>query len=273
MIIEHTDFVSQSYSSTTVQNGNEKPRKLTVLKKNINGDKSTTVTINKPLKKDIIKKVKNESMGLAAVGGIPSPYNTLYLTQYSMPTTFAGSDSLVDGYGISNDIISDKILTKNSDGKLVLEDTESLFENRNIRIFKYIGNDNTENIFKECFSNLNQDVSDSFLYEMVTTKKLLSDDQLSVDPLFEEVDLNKIMGSIDSEIISNEESIMRLSGEEIIDKPLIDPKDINEAKELNAPDYITVCCCEEGYYARNDVNLKRTACYKNISDIPVSIIY
>jgi RimJ/RimL family protein N-acetyltransferase/mRNA-degrading endonuclease toxin of MazEF toxin-antitoxin module len=209
-----------------------------------------------------------ENMGLATIGGIPAPSN-VFITQYGPSPTFV-SDGDIEGYAIHNDIITDKILTVSKNGKLVNKES-SFLNGRKIRMYKYIG-ENT-NGYAKILSSVNKNVYREFLYEALTNKKLLSDDQIICDECFEEVSPPKIFAEYGSEAQSIIDQYKQIIGEGVIKLPLMSKYDIQEASKLLRDNKnIQIFENMNGYFAENGFTHQRTAYYKNIKDIQIGVI-
>lgn len=259
MIQEMTSFSSSETSSVSYQNGKQKPRTITVNKSNNNGFKTASIRMNKHMKKDL-----QEAMGLAGMAAIPSPYKSIYLTQYSHPCT-----SIVSGYGISNDIISDNMLVTNQ-GKLSLQEVDKLLENSNIKVFKYIGDKDIQSIYESILAIDDEDfIEDTIFYETITDKKLLSDDQLYIDEDFEEIDPNSIINTINRDICNIQEEVYGIYDDGV---PIFTPELLCEAETYIDEDLlnnITIYESINGFYYRDNISNQRSSYYENIKDIEV----
>ena len=213
-------------------------------------------------------KSENESMGLAAVGGIPSPNSSLYITQYGIPNGFHDDD--VEGYTVSNDIISKSVLT-DYDGKLQAKNATSFLTGKKIKVFKYIG-ENTDKIYAKIFNKLNEEVDRGFLYETVSGKKLLSDDQIECDPLFKEIKLDNILGNINADLQTLVAEYKSELGVPFQNIPLMNDKEIEEAVSLTEGTDIEIMESVNGYYAINKSTGRRTSCYKYMNEIPLDCV-
>lgn len=208
----------------------------------------------------------NESMSLAGIN--PVQGGAVYVTQYvSSSGAFSGRPS----YAISNDLVSKNVCTRDSNGTLSVVLFDDLFKNKNMKIFKYTGNKSSHDIFKEVFANLNKEIDDNFIYETVSGKKLLSDDQLECDEQFEEIDPYIIQAETASIIKTIKDEYKETKGI-LNDIPIMSKSDIEESKRLTNNSNISFYETENGYFAENVITRKRTGIYKSISEIPVKII-
>jgi GNAT superfamily N-acetyltransferase len=248
--------------------------------------KATSLTVNKKnevainvYKKQGFKQVKatdnmitmsiDESMGLAGIGGMPAPSNQ-FITQFGPRSTF--SDDTVEGYAIHNDIITDKILLVDKNGNLAVKES-SFLEGRKIRIFKYIG-ENVDEYYKILKSaKKNKKAYREYLYEALTGKRLLSDDQIICDECFEEISPVKIFAEYNSAAQTIVDQYKEIIGEEIVRFPLMNEKSISEASKITTGNiHINIFENMNGYFAENAITRQRTAYYKDIKDIQIEVI-
>lgn len=223
---------------------------------------------NKNINDALGRFYSNESMALAAIGGIPSPNSSIYITQYGVPNGF--HDDNVEGYTVSNDLISKNVLAM-SDGKLRSEDTTSFLTGKKIKVFKYIG-ENVDQIYNKIFSKLNEEVSREFLYETVSGKKLLSDDQIECDPLFKEVKLDNILGNIKADLQTLVAEYKSELGVPLMNIPLMNNKEVQEANSLTEGTNVEIMESVNGYYAINRTTGRRTSCYRSMNEIPIDCV-
>ena len=196
--------------------------------------------------------------GISAPVGITNNSH-LFVTQYNttMGTRFA----------VGNDIMTKKVIHQDIDGKLKLTNSSELFKDAFGKVFKYVG-ENTEEIYRILFNNLDEDVEDDFIYTTITNKKLLDYDQINFDPLFEEVSYTKLQESINTECHSLMNHYRRINNIEFPHIPLMSDREIHEAdKLLEGVNNVTVYSHPMGYFAENDVTGRRTGYYDKISDI------
>ena len=225
---------------------------------------------------DVAKKPKEEHCikentpvaGISPVIGAGP--GSLFITQYTMPTTFS-SEGRVVGMALSNDIISDKVLTKIGSALTDIK-SESFFKDRKIAIFKYIGED-AEEKFMNIYNHIGENISDEFLYEALSGKKMLSADQIQCDPLFKEVDFESLMGKLNGELATIKAEYDTACGKDSDGFPLLNDTEIDEAYELTKGDErYSIRSCIEGYFAIDNITGNRTGCYESIKEIPLNIL-
>jgi hypothetical protein len=215
-------------------------------------------------------KYKNESTGLAGIGGVVGTMQP-FITQYGPNATFTKNDKdNIEGYALSNDIITKNVLIVDKDGKIKKKDS-SFLEGRKIRMFKYIGEDTTT------LEDINKIIGKygyrEIFYEILSNKKLLSDDQILCDECFEEVSLSEIHEEKVSAIQTLIDGIKFITGEEVNKLPLMNESDIIKANDIiDDNQNIEIFENEYGYFAENVLTHKRTGYYKSINKIQIKPI-
>ena len=188
----------------------------------------------------------------------------LFLTQYNTAERTA--------YAVGNDIMTKKVIHQDIDGKLKFSNSSDLFKDAFGKVFKYLGED-TDEIYRRLFFHLNKEVPDDFIYKTITNKKLLDNDQIKFDTLFEEVNYKELQEKINTECHSLMEEYRRINK---IEFPLIPVMSVREMAEedklLEGTHNISVYCHPMGYYAQNDVTGRRTGYYDKISEICIKYL-
>lgn len=211
--------------------------------------------------------IQQENMGLAAIGAIPNPTSNVFITQYSHKTTSTTDE--VEGYAISNDIVTDKIITITKKGKVTVKES-SFLNGRKIRIFKYLGEVSN---YETILISVNKMAYREYLYEALTGKKLLSDDQILCDESFQEISPTKIFAEYTSSAQSIIDQYKSLVGEEVIKIPLMNKESISEASSLiGSNKNIEIYENLNGFFAENGITKQRTGYYRNIKDIEIGVI-
>lgn len=208
----------------------------------------------------------NESMSLAGIN--PVQGGAVFITQYTSPCVFSGSRV---GYAVSNDIITKNICTLDKNKTLSMQNYEDTFKNKKLKVFKYIGNKSANDILSEITSNLGNEVDNNYLYETITGKKLLSDDQLEYDELLEEINPKLLQNKLRSDLKTLNDGYKDSKGR-LYDIPIMNEADILDAAKLTDNSNIYFYEAINGYYAENSITRKRTGIYKAIKDIPIEII-
>ena len=214
-----------------------------------------------------ISSIYKENMALAGINPVVGANNNVgYVTQYGMNSTF---DS---GFAYSNDMLSKRVITKDKiTGKLALKDSDKLFENAELKIFKCNMSDLSKIMI---LGSIDEEVDDDFIYSAITGKKMLSEDQIYIDPLFTEIDpvletakTSSAIQTLLAEYANIDKKILDIG------IPLMDDKSIREANEkIGDRDYITIFESVNGYFAENANNRRRTATCKSISDLRLEVL-
>ena len=102
---------------------------------------------------------------------------------------------------------------------------------------------------------------------------MLADRQIFSDPLFKELDLDTIKAKRLADIQSIIDGYKQSKGS-FMSKglPVMSDKEISMAKNLTGGDEnIQIMESVSGFYAVDSATGKRTACYHNITDIPIKV--
>lgn len=194
-------------------------------------------------------------------GQCPQPVQSthpVFITHYRDDAT------CTDQYYMSNDIMSDKVIMRDSDtGKLKKTSIRNVRGKGNV--FKYVGNKNADiltevaNVFKS-----GKAVHDTYLPDLITECTTLVPDQLYCSPLLEEVDFlhNGLTLAMESAMFEGE---FLKSGYDIpavfsvISPELYDKKNAL----LEGYDDIRILQDVNGYFAINNITGVRTSSYKD----------
>ena len=207
--------------------------------------------------RDMIDKLLNKKSNvnewsMAAcnpVVGITKPY---ILKAYN------DSDSLIKStvYALSPDIISDKYLVVNENCKLSIVDS-SFFDNYIIeKVYEFTGNPLRIAYIAESYYN-NEQVRPNYIYETLSGKDMLSDDQIDFDESFSEVVLDS--NNIDSTVATIKEQWNQINNKDF-SLPVLEAG-------IKFNDNISILEDVDGYYARNNLTKKRTASVADIDSL------
>ena len=221
-------------------------------------------------------KYVEENMGLAGINPVVGAnQSSLFITQYTMPNTFTDNENRMRHfkYAISREVPS-KLIPQNfiftdENECLIYKRLDLCLEDGNISVFKCPVSMNS---LLEIQDHLGKKVNENFLYETLTGKKLLCEDQLKIDPVLEEINLDKeetitesIVETIYSEFDDLEYPQTRM--------PIMNYYDEMEAEELIGDrEDISIYESVDGYYAENDFTKVRTKSYPRISDIDLEVL-
>jgi len=215
--------------------------------------------IGKPLYQLGLPSHEDGLMGISPVIGM----NSYPFVMQIMSPTFVRPK-----YGVQNDLITDKIITTDEDDNLkVLPNT--YLSNKKIKLFKYKGKDPNSKWMK-IFESLNTKVPREFIYETISGKNMLTDNQLYLDEDFEEIKFEEIKPSIENEAYTVLNKFVFKTNPTLASKYHIVQS--NEALELlnHHSDKLAILESDEfGYFAVNKDTLRRTKYYDNIKDIVI----
>lgn len=201
-----------------------------------------------------------------AVAGAVASHSDGYITQYGYKNTFTDD---VENFALHNDIISDNIITVDTDGTLKRESMNFL-EGRNICIYKFKGNhSNYESLIREIHEGKVKDVNKKFFYEYLTGKKMLTNDQIAYDEQFEAISKDNIVSETTTKATTLLDEYYNLTGDTKLSSiPLMSEKHITEAKEkLKGTKDIMIFEDAYGFFARDMTYGYRTRPYSSIKDI------
>lgn len=202
----------------------------------------------------VLDNANNENAAVAsAMVGMNTPFITVH-TNYLAPPTFA----------VSNDISTKRSITVDAkDNKLKLVDNSPEVKTR---VFKYIGKN--KGTLKKITDNLGQTVGKDYIYETVTGRKYLVEDQIFYDEDFQEIDLEAIKEGVenDKHTIMNKVYMALHDG-----LPIGEEVTTNEAKRMATDlDDIYIFETANGYYAMNSKTMRSTKLYNTITGIKIT---
>ena len=209
-----------------------------------------------------------EAMALAGMNP-PVGISGVFMTQYGPKTSFTSNDE-VDGYAIHKDILTDKLITVDKNNKVSVKEF-SFLKGRKLRMFKYIGE--SFNGYSTILQNVGKRAYREYLYETLTNKKLLSDDQVICDEMFKEISPAKLFAEYTADAQTIVDEYKSIIGEEVIRLPLMDKKSIREASFIIKENtHVNIFENMNGYFAENALTRKRTGYYKQVKDIEIGVI-
>lgn len=202
----------------------------------------------------VLDNANNENAAVAsAMVGMNTPFITVH-TNYLAPPTFA----------VSNDISTKRSITVDAkDNKLKLVDNSP---ETKTRVFKYVGKN--KGTLKKIADNLGQTVGKDYIYETVTGRKYLVEDQIFYDEDFQEIDLE----AIKEEVENDKHTIMNKVYMALHDGlPKGEKVTTNEAKRMATDlDDIYIFETANGYYAMNSKTMRSTKLYNTITGIKIT---
>ena len=168
------------------------------------------------------------------------------------------SDSLIKStvYALSTDIIADKYLVVDENCKLSIV-SSSFFDNYIIeKVYEFTGNPLRVAYIAEAYYN-NKQVQPNYIYETLSGKNMLSDDQIDFDESFSEVLIDS--NNIDSIIATIKEQWNQINNKDF-SLPVVEAG-------IKFDDNISILEDANGYYARNNLTKKRTASVADIDSL------
>ena len=200
----------------------------------------------------------NETTGPAASGPVVGmEKNLVFVSQYGPKNSKA---KVVEGYAISNDMITKNIIVTDHESGNLKKVPYSYLEGREITIFEV--KDKTGGL-KKILSEVGKPHTKNFIYEALTGKDLLSDDQLFYEKDFSQLDIISMGSEIISEIQTMFSEFKQTPEFELMNEKLIQEAD----KLLEGINDVIVLENQHGFFAKNTKTGKRTGYFKYIKDI------
>lgn len=200
--------------------------------------------------------------GLAGINPVMGIKNTLYVGKMYNP------GYLRPRYIIQNDLMTDKLITTNKDNKLVSVPTNELLNNK-IQLFKYKGKDPNAKLMS-ILNSVGTIVNREYIYETVSGKELLTDDQIEYDEDFQYVDFDAIKAEIENESYSFINKYIFTVKPELTNKYKIITTNEAQNKIFEYPELAVILDESLGYFITNKNTFRRTKYYDNISDIMIT---
>ena len=156
-------------------------------------------------------------------------------------------------YALSPDVISDKYLVVDENSKLSIVD-KSYFDNYCVEVYEYTGNELNVGKIKKAYDEGNI-VAPNYIYETLSGKDLLSDDQIDFDENFTKVDLDLCKAKTESF-----QATLLSEWDQINDKLYSFPVLENTSIDLNTKcnDELKLMQDINGYYLENTLTHNRT---------------
>lgn len=205
----------------------------------------------------------NETTGPAASGPVVGMEKDLvFVSQYGPKNSKA---KVVEGYAVSNDMVTKNIIVTDQESGILKKVPYNYLEGREITMFEV--KDKT-NGMKKILSEVGKPHTKNFIYEALTGKELLSDDQILCEEGF--VQTNPI--DMGAEVISEIQSMFS-EYKKTPEFELMNEKYIQEADRLlEGIDDIVILENQHGFFAKNTKTGKRTGYFKHIKDIPIKVV-
>ena len=205
----------------------------------------------------------NETTGPAASGPVVGmEKNLVFVSQYGPKNSKA---KVVEGYAVSNDMVTKNIIVTDHESGNLKKVPYSYLEGREITMFEV--KDETGGL-KKILSEVGKPHTKNFIYEALTGKDLLSDDQLFYEKDFSQLDIISMGSEIISEIQTMFSEFKQTPEFELMNEKLIQEAD----NLLDGINDVIVLENQHGFFAKNTKTGKRTGYFKHIKDIKVNSI-
>ena len=205
----------------------------------------------------------SETTGPAASGPVVGmEKNLVFVSQYGPKNSKA---KVVEGYAISNDMVTKNIIVTDHESGNLKKVPYSYLEGREITMFEV--EDKTGRL-KKILSEVGKPHTKNFIYETLTGKELLSDDQLFYEKDFSQLDIISMGSEIISEIQTMFSEFKQTPEFELMNEKLIQEAD----KLLDGINDVIVLENQNGFFAKNIITGKRTGYFEHIKDIKVNSI-
>lgn len=205
-----------------------------------------------------------EMMGLAGINPVVGINGgNVFVSKIQDPTF------LTPRYAVQNDIITDNIVMPNPH-KVLKKYPSSYLKGKNIKVYKYIGQNPNKKLMS-ILNSVDKKVSSlKYIYEALTGRELLDDDQIDYDEDFKLIDFDGIKRTIENDAYSILNEAIFTTIPSLADRYKIVSN--NETYKLlsNQPkDIIVLQDSKLGYFATNRKSLRRTKYYNEISNIVI----
>lgn len=205
----------------------------------------------------------NETTGPAASGPVVGMEKDLvFVSQYGPKNSKA---KVVEGYAVSNDMVTKNIIVTDQESGILKKVPYNYLEGREITMFEV--KDKT-NGMKKILSEVGKPHTKNFIYEALTGKELLSDDQILCEEGFIQIDPIDMGAEVISEIQSMFSEYKKTPEFELMNEKYIQEAD----RLLEGIDDIVILENQHGFFAKNTKTGKRTGYFKHIKDIPIKVV-
>lgn len=203
-----------------------------------------------------------ESTALAGINPAIGIRDTIYMDKIYTP------GYLRPRYAIQNDIMTDNLITTDDNNKLIKFPTEKL-KNSKIEVFKYKGKDPNAKLMS-ILNSVGTIVDKDYIYETVSEKELIDDNQINYDEDFEYVDFDSIKATLENASYSVLNEYMFTVKPDIANKYKVITTQEATNKTFGHPELAVLLDESLGYFISNRNNFKRTKYYDYISDIMIT---
>ena len=217
-------------------------------------------TIGKPLFKLGLPTNENGLMGSTG-GAVMGVYGRPFVSQI-MSSTFVRPK-----YALHDDIFTDNILTTNDSDTLQMMSSDYL-KDKKIRVFKYVGK-NPKDKMKKLLESVGKEVNREYIYEEISGKDMINDDQIYIDEDFEEIKFDEVKASIENEAYTVLNKYMSTSPTLANKSSIVSSQEASFKLKGHSDSVVIMEQSGLGYYACNRQTMRRTKYYSSINDIVI----
>ena len=170
-------------------------------------------------------------------------------------------------YAVSNDIFTDNILTTNDSDTLQMMNSDYL-KDKKVRIFKYNGKDGKKKLDK-VLESVGRQVDRQFLYESISGKDMINDEQIYIDEDFEEIKFDEVKASIENEAYTVLNKYMSTSPTLANKSTIVSSQEASFKLKGHSDSVVIMEQSGLGYFACNRQTMRRTKYYSSINDIVI----
>lgn len=206
---------------------------------------------------------KLEMMGLAGINPVVGIGGNVFVSKIQDPTF------ITPRYAVQNDIITDNLVMPNPH-KVLKKYPSSYLKGKKVQIYKYTGQDPNKKLMAILNSVDKKVGSLKYIYEALSGREMLDDDQIDYDKDFKLIDFDGIKRTIENDAYSILNEAIFTTIPSLADRYKVVSN--NETYKLLANQSKDIIVLEDsklGYFATNRKTLRRTKYYNEISDIVI----
>lgn len=206
---------------------------------------------------------KLEMMGLAGINPVVGIGGNVFVSKIQDPTF------LTPRYAVQNDIITDNLVMPNPH-KVLKKYPSSYLKGKKVQIYKYTGQDPNKKLMSILNSVDKKVGSLKYIYEALTGREMLDDDQIDYDKDFKLIDFDGIKRTIENDAYSILNEAIFTTIPSLADRyKVVSNDETYKLLSNQSKDIIVLEDSKLGYFATNRKTLRRTKYYNEISDIVI----
>jgi len=194
-------------------------------------------------------------------GAVMGVYGRPFVSQI-MSSTFVRPK-----YALHDDIFTDNILTTNDSDTLQMMSSDYL-KDKKVRVFKYVGK-NPKDKMKKLLESVGKEVNREYIYEELSGKDMINDDQIYIDEDFEEIKFDEVKASIENEAYTVLNKYMNTSPTLASRYSIVNTQEASFKLKNHSESVVIMEHVGLGYFACNRNTMRRTKYYSNINDIVI----